>query len=504
MLTMEIMNKMGNRNDNSTAYVHVDEPNLLNLARAMDYNADGEPTIRVQLGTDQISITGPVTVTNEVEITNDDGAPVPVSGTVALDVASLAALENISIDNFPVIQTVDGTVALDTASLAALENISIDNFPVIQTVDGTVALDTASLAALENISIDNFPVIQTVDGTVALDAASLAALENITVATILDDVNVTQGTTPWTVDGTVALDTASLAALENITVATILDDVNVTQGTTPWTVDGTVNIGTMPNVTINDPIDVNATIVSSTVGSNKPFYLEVAQDLVPGYSSNHKFGAVPSMSNNTIGSIWDIDDTLYPFDALGVAGSIVNVERNSAADAGSVIRVQGLDVNYDFIEEDFTLTAAETLGTAVFRRINRAFIVTDGGTNIGDIDIEVGGPGGATVARITAGAGQTLMAVYTVPANVTAYVLNVGATASDDADATISLLRREVTSDVFRIATTFELQQRGGGFTQEFQIPIKLLEKTDIDLRVISRASGKRFTSTFDILLVGN
>ena len=411
MLTMEIMNKMGNRNDNSTAYVHVDEPNLLNLARAMDYNADGEPTIRVQLGTDQISITGPVTVTNEVEITNDDGAPVPVSGTVALDVASLAALENISIDNFPVIQTVDGTVALDTASLAALENI---------------------------------------------------------------------------------------------TVATILDDVNVTQGTTPWTVDGTVNIGTMPNVTINDPIDVNATIVSSTVGSNKPFYLEVAQDLVPGYSSNHKFGAVPSMSNNTIGSIWDIDDTLYPFDALGVAGSIVNVERNSPADAGSVIRVQGLDVNYDFIEEDFTLTAAETLGTAVFRRINRAFIVTDGGTNIGDIDIEVGGPGGATVARITAGAGQTLMAVYTVPANVTAYVLNVGATASDDADATISLLRREVTSDVFRIATTFELQQRGGGFTQEFQIPIKLLEKTDIDLRVISRASGKRFTSTFDILLVGN
>ena len=258
------------------------------------------------------------------------------------------------------------------------------------------------------------------------------------------------------------------------------------------------------NVTINDPIDVNATIVSSAVGSNKPFYLEVAQDLVPGYSSNHKFGAVPSMSNNTTGSIWDISDTLYPFDALGVAGSRVNVGRNSAADAGSVIRVQGLDVNYNLVEEDFTLTAVDTLSNAEFIRINRAFLVTNGGTNIGDIDIEVGAPGGATVARINAGSGQTLMAVYTVRANATAYVLNVGATASDDADATISLLRRDVTSDVFRIASTFELQQRGGGFTQEFQFPIKLLEKTDIDLRVISRASGKRFTGTFDILLVGN
>ena len=38
---------MGVRNDNATNYVHSDEPNLLNLHKAMDYSSAGEPLIRV-------------------------------------------------------------------------------------------------------------------------------------------------------------------------------------------------------------------------------------------------------------------------------------------------------------------------------------------------------------------------------------------------------------------------------------------------------------------------
>ncbi len=38
---------MGVRNQNSTNYEHVDEPNLLNLHKAMDYSASGEPLLRV-------------------------------------------------------------------------------------------------------------------------------------------------------------------------------------------------------------------------------------------------------------------------------------------------------------------------------------------------------------------------------------------------------------------------------------------------------------------------
>jgi hypothetical protein len=38
---------MGVRNQNSTSYVHADESNLLNLHKAMDYSASGEPLLRV-------------------------------------------------------------------------------------------------------------------------------------------------------------------------------------------------------------------------------------------------------------------------------------------------------------------------------------------------------------------------------------------------------------------------------------------------------------------------
>lgn len=45
-------------------------------------------------------------------------------------------------------------VSLDAATLAALENVSIDNFPATQTVDGEVSLSPATLSALEGITVD--------------------------------------------------------------------------------------------------------------------------------------------------------------------------------------------------------------------------------------------------------------------------------------------------------------------------------------------------------------
>jgi hypothetical protein len=38
---------MGVRNENSTSYVHIDEPNVLNIHKAMEYSAAGEPVLRV-------------------------------------------------------------------------------------------------------------------------------------------------------------------------------------------------------------------------------------------------------------------------------------------------------------------------------------------------------------------------------------------------------------------------------------------------------------------------
>ena len=259
--------------------------------------------------------------------------------------------------------------------------------------------------------------------------------------------------------------------------------------------DGTV-------VDSDHPLPVTNINTQSSVGSNKPFYLEVAQGLIEGYSFNHKFGAVPSMSSGATGSIWDVNDTLYPWDALG-SGSVVNVERNDVADSGIDVTIQGLDDNYNFAEETITITGADQVGTQLFTRVNRAFI-SGAVTNAANIDIEAGSVGGTTVARITAGFGQTLMAVYTIPAGKTGYLLHGTTTGSSDTDASGLMMVRYFGTSAFRVAHSFELQLRGGQYDYTFTTPPSIPEKTDIDIRASMRSNNKRITAAFDILLVDN
>ena len=70
-------------------YVHPQESNLLNLHKAMEYNTEGEPVVRVSIGTSTINISGPVTIPGTIEISNDEGNPVPISGTVNVSSATV-------------------------------------------------------------------------------------------------------------------------------------------------------------------------------------------------------------------------------------------------------------------------------------------------------------------------------------------------------------------------------------------------------------------------------
>jgi hypothetical protein len=158
------------------------------------------------------------TLLTHTDVGGKKALDVNVANAIALDAATLAALENIT-------ATVSGTVELGATTLAALESITA-------TVSGTVEIGATSLAALESITVQNGAGaaavnIQdggnsiTVDGTVELGSTSLAALENITVsATDLDIRNLVFATDKVDASGSVvALDAPTLAALENISVA---------------------------------------------------------------------------------------------------------------------------------------------------------------------------------------------------------------------------------------------------------------------------------------------
>ena len=226
-------------------------------------------------------------------------------------------------------------------------------------------------------------------------------------------------------------------------------------------------------------------------------FLSIARGHIKDASHIHKFGAVPAMSQNQTGTVWDVNDTIYPWSAFNTAG-VLTIPAVNASDNGKLITVFGLDDNYDLVTEIFTVSSTgTTTGTKTFKRVYRAY-VTDGVTNVGNINVQ---RGGTTVLRITAGKGQTLMAIYTVPRGFTGYLIKGTMTCQSGADATGDMFVRYSGQTSFRVGHSFEVSGTGGQYTYEFGVPIQIPAKSDIDVRVRVRSNNARITAAFDLIL---
>lgn len=149
------------RTVNSTAYEHSSEPNLNDLHKAMDYNADGEPQIRVSLGSENITITGDVNLVDTVTVNSTPEDPVHIHIT-EIGTSGLLAVPYMPIQGTVSIGS-DGTVSLSANTLSALENINA-------TVTGTVELGATTLSALENTTV-------TISGTPTVNIGTIPEVE---------------------------------------------------------------------------------------------------------------------------------------------------------------------------------------------------------------------------------------------------------------------------------------------------------------------------------------
>lgn len=234
---------------------------------------------------------------------------------------------------------------------------------------------------------------------------------------------------------------------------------------------------------------------------SEDLHLNIARGLVKGTSSIHKFGAVAAMSQNTSGTVWDVNDTLYPWSAWDTAGTIT-VETTSSSDIGKHVTIVGLNANYEQVEETITIAALTgNAGTTAFKRIFRAYVTNGSTNNVGVISIK---KSTVTVAAIQIGKAQTLMAVYTVPAGYTGYLLHGACTAQAGADATGDMFVRYFGNQAFRVGHSFEVSGTGGQYDYKFDIPIPIPEKSDIDVHITTRTNNGRYTAAFDMILVKN
>ena len=132
----------------------------------------------IEAKTGSATITGPVTVTNEVEIKNDANNPLPVS------------------DNNGSL-TVDGTVELGATSLSALENIQVA-FPSTQNVsvqNASLAVTGTFFQATQPVSATALPLPSGASTETTLSAVNTKIPSNLTVSStrlLVDGSGVTQ------------------------------------------------------------------------------------------------------------------------------------------------------------------------------------------------------------------------------------------------------------------------------------------------------------------------
>lgn len=230
--------------------------------------------------------------------------------------------------------------------------------------------------------------------------------------------------------------------------------------------------------------------------------INIASGNVEGISSIHKFGAVPEMSQNETGTIWDKNDTLYPWAAFG-SGTVLTIQTTklngtpASDDDGSQLTIIGLDPDWNEIQETVTIQGGIATTNQQFIRCYRAFASNGGNINIINVNAN-----GETVLRINIGKSQTLMSIFSVPAGKTAYLLKGVATCAYNADATIDMFVRYDGQQNFRIGHTAEVSGPGGQYEYNFSVPIKIPAQSDIDIRAHVRSNNARVSAAFDIILV--
>lgn len=215
----------------------------------------------------------------------------------------------------------------------------------------------------------------------------------------------------------------------------------------------------------------------SRVGTSEPFELQVARGQIPYHSVRNIFGFATAIGTS-YRTPWELANT-NSLPLISTASQL-DVVSSDVGDTTQVVRIIGLDANYDVIAENISLDGTTPVTTTnSYKAIND--FITVSGNCAGNVTASIG----ATVyAQITAGTGRNQAAIYTVPAGHCFYLARIdafSATAVGGTSNYVTFLNKNTFSDgrVFNVAeTTF-----GQRMDIRRVLPFKVPEKTTIEFQ---------------------
>lgn len=233
-------------------------------------------------------------------------------------------------------------------------------------------------------------------------------------------------------------------------------------------------------------------------GKYEPFELQISRGQIAWHNRLLKFGYNP-LINEVEETVWE-GGGIYPYPASAI--TLTATSSAGATDSDVAMRVSGLDANYNEISDNIVLSGAGTATTTKqFLRVNRAFVTGSKGLT-GVVSFTNNGTTYATVN----GDNQTLMALWTVPAGYTGYIVQTDVTVLTEANnkfGTIRLVTR-LPGSVFRTQDLFSAQN--SNVTRTYSLPLPILEKTDIEFRAVgsSANSALHVSATFELIYIKN
>ena len=251
----------------------------------------------------------------------------------------------------------------------------------------------------------------------------------------------------------------------------------------------------------------------SRFGLTEPFNLQVARGQIAYHYPVFKFGFNPDI-DDSLETVWS-GGGLYSYLS---AATVLKVSSSSANDTSAgtgarTVELQGLDGDYNQISETVTLSGQTAVNTTQsFLRIYR-MIVKTAGTGAQNAGVIYAGTGTVTsgvpankYATIAIGDNQTLMALWTVPAGHTAYMLQTDitvATTQNNKYCTVHLVARPP-GEVFQVKDKFVKAE--SSHNQAYEIPLEFAEKTDIEVRAIGDSAGAdiAISAGLDIVYIKN
>jgi len=240
--------------------------------------------------------------------------------------------------------------------------------------------------------------------------------------------------------------------------------------------------------------------------------LAIARGFTKGHRSLYKFGYNPDV-NGEEETVWAQGGNMtYPTSAVTMFVSSTSANDANGGTGANSILIQGLDENYDEIEETVLLNGQTQVATQLaYLRVYRAFVTLagTGGTSGGTIYIgssgATGGVPNTTVYANLSFGNQTQIAAYTVPAGYTLYLDDINFTAAlstANKTATCSFVSRTFGSNVFR--TRFINVLQSNQLITKFEYPQPFPEKTDLECRVSTNTTNNAIGASFQGVLVKN